>query len=548
MKRMGLILCGVVLATSAMAQTGAKVAGKLVAAKADAADWPQWRGPNRDGVALSSPKLLDSWPTNGPRLVWTSAPIPSNQKGGAGSPVVANGKVFLYVEEPRKTGAFSLTTKQLQEWGWDESITPELAAKVDETRKKWWGKKHDEQEAIVNEFLGTLDPAVVAKLGGAIRSNLWESWTTRFDWTRLLKLATLRDKEFTFQDELNSHSEIGLLINAALLKNQYTYYDTLICLDAATGKELWRQAFPDGLVSDPRWRGYCASSTPAVSDGRCFVAGSAGLFSVSITDGTLLWRTPTNMFGGSSPLVVQTVVYQNTDKGLLALNAVDGKLLWKQPEVKTYGSSVALWPHAGTNYLLALGWDWEGSSLNCVEAETGKVLWRTGHCYGKEESTPVVSGDTALVYYPWGIAAFALSTTNGTERWKQGNGIASGDSSPVIFKDHVYVCAGQEMTARGMWCGSLATGAMKWKRTVEWAGTSSPLLVDGKIIAYVAQYAKNGPGGIVMFKATPEKFEELGFIDGSGKGLCSMSSPAVANGKLFVRQNAAVACYDLTGK
>src|SRR5262249_2561956 len=35
-----------------------------------AADWPQWRGPNRDGVSKET-GLLKSWPENGPPLVWT---------------------------------------------------------------------------------------------------------------------------------------------------------------------------------------------------------------------------------------------------------------------------------------------------------------------------------------------------------------------------------------------------------------------------------------------------------------------------------------------
>ena len=34
-----------------------------------AADWPQWRGPNRDGIS-GEIGLLDSWPAGGPRLMW----------------------------------------------------------------------------------------------------------------------------------------------------------------------------------------------------------------------------------------------------------------------------------------------------------------------------------------------------------------------------------------------------------------------------------------------------------------------------------------------
>jgi hypothetical protein len=41
-------------------------------------DWPQWRGPMRNGIAGPGPKLLDSWPKDGPKLLWKSDPIPSS--------------------------------------------------------------------------------------------------------------------------------------------------------------------------------------------------------------------------------------------------------------------------------------------------------------------------------------------------------------------------------------------------------------------------------------------------------------------------------------
>ena len=62
------------------------------------ADWPQWRGSNRNGVAAEGSPLSNGWPTEGPAFVWQSeAEIPSNDDGGHGSPVVAGGKVYLSV-------------------------------------------------------------------------------------------------------------------------------------------------------------------------------------------------------------------------------------------------------------------------------------------------------------------------------------------------------------------------------------------------------------------------------------------------------------------
>ncbi|MCI0739036.1 MAG: polyvinylalcohol dehydrogenase, partial [Gemmataceae bacterium] len=42
----------------------------LTAALSFAADWPQWRGPERTGVSKET-GLLKSWPEKGPKLLWT---------------------------------------------------------------------------------------------------------------------------------------------------------------------------------------------------------------------------------------------------------------------------------------------------------------------------------------------------------------------------------------------------------------------------------------------------------------------------------------------
>jgi outer membrane protein assembly factor BamB len=61
------------------------------AAKAEATTgWPQWRGPNRDGVAPAGPFRTD-WKTNPPKLAWT---VPCG--GGYAQPIVVEGKLYLF--------------------------------------------------------------------------------------------------------------------------------------------------------------------------------------------------------------------------------------------------------------------------------------------------------------------------------------------------------------------------------------------------------------------------------------------------------------------
>src|SRR5215813_12078946 len=53
------------------------------------ANWPQWRGPNRDGVSKET-GLLKQWPADGPSLVWKA----SGAGGGYSSFSIANGRLY----------------------------------------------------------------------------------------------------------------------------------------------------------------------------------------------------------------------------------------------------------------------------------------------------------------------------------------------------------------------------------------------------------------------------------------------------------------------
>jgi outer membrane protein assembly factor BamB len=60
-----------------------------VSAAQNGADWPQWRGPNRDGISKET-GLLKQWPENGPPLVWKA----KGAGGGYSSLAVSNGRIY----------------------------------------------------------------------------------------------------------------------------------------------------------------------------------------------------------------------------------------------------------------------------------------------------------------------------------------------------------------------------------------------------------------------------------------------------------------------
>ena len=61
----------------------------LSASLVSAADWHQWRGPDRDGISKET-GLLKSWPADGPTLVWRVQGL----GGGMSSIAIANGHIY----------------------------------------------------------------------------------------------------------------------------------------------------------------------------------------------------------------------------------------------------------------------------------------------------------------------------------------------------------------------------------------------------------------------------------------------------------------------
>ena len=539
-------------------------AASVAAGPPTSADWPQWRGPTRDGIAGPGPKLANAWPKDGPKLLWKSGPIPATGNcyafnGGSGSVAVSGGRAFVFVNTLSVVKL--VDTKDLNDLGWEEGIPDDLGKKLDKeweaNRDKWRKLKPEEWDAYLKDYLATLDPETVKKFGSFITKRMNQmkrgnpvynsgaevQWTP---WDSLMKLAAIRGKKFTSHDELNRLLDDGLhmghggpLMGAGgMLKVRcFSYMDAVICLDAATGKEIWRKDFPGESGAGHRWTGgWAASSTPAICDDKCYVTGSAGTYCLSVKDGGLIWQAKTRDTS-SSPLVANGTVFfvdggDSADSALVAYDANNGKLLWRQPKVRATLTSPVAWTCGGKDYLIV---DGVGGPF-CVDPETGAIVGQNGKLGGDMQfSTPAINGDVmVLLAGGGGLRAYRLVPEKLDVIWKADkNGDRGG--SVAIYQDHVYT-GGQAFNG-GPACVDIKTGEMKWKAR-EGEECSSPVVADGKVFFQLSR-----EGHVAMFKATPEKYEELGRFN---PHMADCSSPAIAGGKLFLRLQDCVACYDLT--
>jgi outer membrane protein assembly factor BamB len=503
--------------------------------------------------------LLDRWPEDGPKLIWKSEKIPGLPTGGrantacvggCGSVTVANGKAYVYSHCQYKGGKVKVPTEMLERWGWAQGVPEDLARKLEQARKdRKRPRSGAARDTYISDFLAALGAAQAKKFETCIRTRLTGG---KFSWGALEKLATVRDKEFNSVREvaraagvsLHPHSETaGIMTPVAGTGRRIA--DALICLDADTGQQLWTTEFPGKPGGHYN---YGASGTPSVTDGKCYFAGSAGTYCISAEDGKEIWKAETG-FTDSSPLVRSGRVYVCYKDGLKAFDAASGELLWTQPQVSTMYISPSPWERDGKTCVVT------GSSpvprkrrrfdLICVDAETGGMLWEAHTTF--HYSTPAVSGDIAVTFNKGNASAHRLSLEAGKRLWSSREKYDERGGSAVVYQGHAYMVGGGYRNS-GAHCYDLETGELKWTHEYAHTETGSAVLADGKVFAFAAEKrGKRKARTVVMFKASPDGYEELGVLRNTSAGTSfnKNSSPTVANGKLFLRLRDAIACYDL---
>ncbi len=238
---------------------------------AGAADWPQFRGPSRDGKS-SETGLLREWPAGGPKVLWT---IPVGE-GYAGAAIVG-GRVYHH-DYDTKTNEWGVYARSLADgreiWRYKETrvIRPNHAI----TRTV---------PAVDGRYVFSLDP----KLG----LHCLDAKTGKQLWAKNL-VAEYKARIPPWYNGQNPLMEKDRIVIA-------TGGDAiLVALDKATGKEIWRTPNPGKLVLSH------ASVMPAVLGGvKQYVYGTLnGPLGISAADGSLLWEFPRKFNVAVAPSVL----------------------------------------------------------------------------------------------------------------------------------------------------------------------------------------------------------------------------------------------------
>ena len=344
-------------------------------------------------------------------------------------------------------------------------------------------------------------------------------------------------------------SSIVIIGDRLFTQEQRGEQEAVVCLDAATGREIWAH-LDDASFSDGQ-AGPGPRATPTFHAGRLYTFGATGILNcLDAATGKLHWTANVKTDSGaslpmwgfsSSPLVVDGLVVVNSggkdDKGLFAYNAESGKPVWNAPSGPMSYSSAQLVTLDGQRQIAFLG----DSGASGLEIATGKSLWQYA-APGKSwrAAIPCAVGASQLLIGSEDLGLVQLDVARGGKGWTAARKWATNNMKPA-YNDVVV----QDGFAYGLdgyilCCVDLATGQRRWKGG-RYGHGQILLLADQPLLLVLSE-----KGDVALVACNPEKSEELARFQAiEGK---TWNHPTLSRGRLYVRNDEEMACYEVTGK
>jgi outer membrane protein assembly factor BamB len=404
------------------------------AATTVAADWPQWRGPKRDGVCTET-GLLKQWPEGGPKLLWKI-----NTLGrGYATVAITGGRIFTMGDrrvEQRREAQFVIALDL-------------------KTHKEAWatqvGRPH---RGGGPRCTPTVDGDLLYTVGPHGNLTCLEAATGKIRWQKSFP----RD----FGGKMSTmwrFSESPLVDGEKVVCTPGGRGAMLAALDKKTGETLWKCAVPD---LGRRGRDGAAYASVVVAEA-CGVRQyvqlvGKGLIGVRAKDGKLLWsynRVANSTANIPTPIVRDDYVFCTTSYGtgavLLKLSA-DGDGV-KAEQVYFLGPNVFENIHGGAvlvgdHLYSAKGHKYDHEPI-CIEFLTGKVVWKAPKALGRLSCTTLYADGHLYHRYENGVMALVEATPDGyrlKSTWRpQSGGRGPTWAHPVVHDGKLYLRHADEL-------------------------------------------------------------------------------------------------------
>jgi outer membrane protein assembly factor BamB len=319
----------------------------------------------------------------------------------------------------------------------------------------------------------------------------------------------------------------------------------IVCLNRKDGAIRWTRPLEPKLPEQQTIRdehGY-SSSTPVADDERVYVFfGKTGVFAFS-HDGERLWHADVgsklNGWGSAaSPILYGDLVIVNASvesDSLVALNKTTGEEKWRTGGIREAWNTplLAKAPDGKTELVVPII-----RNILGFDPATGEKLWTcdTGIDW---YMVPCAVAQDGIVYCIGGRTGGALAVrAGGRGNVEQSHRLWTGKkgsnvSSPIAHNGHMYWMHDSQGIA---YCASLSTGDIVYEQRIPRADQvyASPVLGDGKLY-YVSR------GGRTFVIAAQPEFKLLATNELEQRGRFD-ASPAIADGRLFIRSNRFLYC------
>ncbi|MHC4600413.1 MAG: PQQ-binding-like beta-propeller repeat protein [Planctomycetota bacterium] len=320
--------------------------------------------------------------------------------------------------------------------------------------------------------------------------------------------------------------------------------DTVVCLDASTGKEVWKRSYDCFRGKDyfgPR-------ATPVWDDGRLYTLSRMGhLHCIDAKKGRVIWkRNVLKEFKvknikwhlSGSPRIEGRALLINAGDGGISVDKKTGKTFWRSTGRGGYSTPVVF--KVGKRQCVAL---FAEKEIVVADFRTGRRIWGYTWVTAHEvnASDPVIVDKKMFIStgYGRGCALFDFSRGRFQKVWENKE-MASHFGSSVVIDGHIYGPHGNTgQSQSGVVCLDLKTGEMKWKET---CGFCSLMAADGKLIIL------NERGELFVAKADPASYQEISRCRAlsGGRGAKCWNMPVLCRGRIYCRNSIGdMVCIDV---
>ncbi len=353
------------------------------------------------------------------------------------------------------------------------------------------------------------------------------------------------------------YASFAVVNGRAYTAEQDLWGQYLLCLDAETGRTIWRERFAAayeaaGIYPGPR-------STSAIADGRVFlVTPDAVVLAFDAITGAQVWRVETQArfhgagteFGYSaSPRVLEGKVVLpigGPNAAVVALDAATGATVWTAGDEPASYCTLQTLTLDGEILLLA----YLQNGLLLCRLNDGSVVWREelSHGYDEHSAMPLVVDQEFIISGPFRAGATAYRVSQEPERihaairWSSPK-LSNDTASSVVVDGAIYGFdlrdpqAKAHRPSRGEFrCLDWETGAVRWSDTT--IGHATVLVADGKLWLF------NDRGELIVAHADATAYRELGRGSVFQDEIC-WTAPALADGRLYLRSMTGAVCLDV---